>query len=388
MAMKVVCTLENLKNAIFNSERMVSKQNTLPILNNILIETEKGGLRLSATNLEVGVVTKIGAKVEQEGKITIPAKLLSNFINNLAIEEESTVILEADEQTLKIKSNKAKATIKGLSANDFPLIPQKNTDFLLTLPASKLKEVVLKIITCVSVNETRQELTGINVIFEEKKLLLAATDSFRLAEGKIELQEENINKEEYNNFVAKKGSIIIPASTLLELARISNNPEDEVKIAIEESQIFFEINGTRIISRIIIGKYPEYKHIMPKEFKTRGVGEKKIFQGSIRMASVFTVSKTGEVVLKIDAEANNCLVEAKSVEVGENTTEIKIDVTGPSQEVTFNAKYFLDGINTIGTTKIAILLNSNTSPVALKEINEKTGEVLEDYVYIVMPIKN
>lgn len=160
-----------------------------------------------------------------------------------------------------------------------------------------------------------------------------------------------------------------------------------MQIAAEEGQIFFEFGPTRLVSRLINGKYPEYKHIMPKEYKTRIVGEKNLFLAAVKMASIFASSRNSEISLKIDANAKKIFAEAKSVEVGENSTELKFDITGPSQEAVFNARYLLDGINTISTSKIAILINSEATPVGLKEINEKTGEVLDHYTYIVMPIK-
>ena len=384
--MKLTCTQENFKKAIFNSERMVSKQSTLPILNNILFETDMGGLKLSATNLEIGVSVQIGAKVENEGKITIPAKLISNFVNNLPHGEN--VSMEVVDQNLKIQSGTAKAMIKGLSAEDFPLLPKKNTEFILNIPSLKLKNIISKVITCVAINETRQELTGINLIFTEKEILFASTDSFRLVEDKLELEIENIGTG-YTDFISNKSTLIIPATTFIELSRIiSSDTEQDVQIAIEEGQIFIEIDGTHIVSRLINGRYPEYKHIMPTEFKTRIVGEKSLIQGAIKMSSIFANGKTNEVVLKIDADAEKTLIEARSVETGENSSEIVVDITGPSQEIIFNSKYLLDGVNTITTSKIAILMNGESSPVAIKEIDEKTGEVLENYTYIVMPIKS
>jgi len=384
--MKLTCTQENFKKAIFNSERMVSKQNTLPILNNILFETDLGGLKLSATNLEIGVSVQIGAKIENEGKITIPAKLISNFVNNLPRGEN--VSMEVVDQNLKIQSGTAKAIIKGLSAEDFPLLPKKSTEFILNIPSLKLKNIISKVITCVAINETRQELTGINLIFTEKEILFASTDSFRLVEDKLELGVENISAG-YADFISKKSTLIIPATTFIELSRIiSSDTEQDVQIAIEEGQIFIEIDGTHIVSRLINGKYPEYKHIMPTEFKTRIVGEKSLIQGAIKMSSIFANGKTNEMVLKIDADTEKTLIEARSVETGENSSEIVVDITGPSQEIIFNSKYLLDGVNTITTSKIAILMNSESSPVAIKEIDEKTGEVLENYTYIVMPIKS
>ncbi|PJA87825.1 MAG: DNA polymerase III subunit beta, partial [Candidatus Moranbacteria bacterium CG_4_9_14_3_um_filter_40_7] len=205
--MKLICTREKFKKAIFNLERVVSKQNTLPILNNILFETEKGIFKLSATNLEIGVIIKISAKIEKEGKITIPAKLIGNFIANLPSLGENNITLEAVDQSLKIKSGYFKATIKGLPADDFPLIPQKTSDFLINIPSFIFKKAITKIITCVGYNETRQELTGVNMILNPQGFFLAATDSFRLAESQLKLNNENINKEAYEMFIKSKNNI-------------------------------------------------------------------------------------------------------------------------------------------------------------------------------------
>jgi DNA polymerase-3 subunit beta len=385
--MKLICTQENFKRAIYFCERVVSKQNTLPILNNILLETDKGGFKFSATNLEIGIVARIGAKVEKEGKITIPARLISQFSANLP--QGENVAMEIVDQSLKIKSGSVKAIIKGISAADFPLIPKKSTEFLLKISGVELKNILSKIMVSVAFNEARPELTGVNIIFSARELFFASTDSFRLSEHKLKIDEKKCNMENYKAFAEKRSSIIIPAATLQELIRIIPADSDrEIKIAIEEGQIFFEVDGARLVSRLINGKYPEYKHIMPKDYKTRVVGDKNSFQNAIKMASIFSSGKTSEISLKIDASAKKIIVGAKSVEAGENSTELKFDVMGPSQEVVFNARYLLDGINTISGSQAAILLNSAATPVAIKEIDEKSGEVLHDYTYIVMPIKN
>ncbi|MFA6047390.1 MAG: DNA polymerase III subunit beta [Parcubacteria group bacterium] len=385
--MKLICTQENFKKAIYFCERVVSKQNTLPILNNILFETDKSRLRLSATNLEIGIVAKVGAKVEKEGKITIPARLISNFSANLP--QGENVSIEMADQSLKIKSGSVKAAIKGISAADFPLIPRKSTEFLLKIPGIELKNILSKIMISVAFNEARPELTGINIIFGARELFFASTDSFRLSEYRLKIDEKNCNMENYKAFSEKRGNIIVPAATFQELVRIIPADDDkEVKIAIEEGQIFFEVDSARLVSRLINGKYPEYKHIMPKEFKTRVVGDKNSIQNAVKMASIFSSGKTSEISLKIDAGAKKIIVGAKSVEAGENSTELKFDITGPSQEVIFNSRYLLDGINTVSTQQVAILLNSAATPVGIKEIDEKSGEVLGDYTYIVMPIKN
>jgi DNA polymerase-3 subunit beta len=386
--MKLICTQENFKKAIYNCERVVSKRNTLPILNNILLETEKGGLRVSATNLEIGVVAKVSAKIEKEGKITIPAKLISNFSTNLPTGEN--VILETIEDRLKIKSGLNKAIINGISANDFPLIPSKKTNFLLIILNSDLRKILTKIMPAIAFNEARQELTGVNLIFKNETLFFAATDSFRLAEYKLKLNEKNkADEESYQAFIKAKENIIIPFGTLSELNRIiSIEDEGQVKIAIEEGQIFFNINGTQVVSRLINGKYPEYKHIMPVDYKTRIVGDRQTLQNAVKMASLFSTGGSGEITLKIDQEAKKIFILSKSTEAGENSGELNFEATGPSQEIIFNSKYLLDGINAVSSSQIAICANSNSTPVAIKEIDEKNGQVLDNFIYIVMPIKN
>jgi len=385
--MKLICTKENFKKAIFNSERIVSKQTTLPILNNILFEADKGALKVSATNLEIGIISKIGAKIEKPGKITIPAKTISGFVNNLPAEGEN-ILLEVVNQELKISSGSLKAVIKGLSAEDFPLIPPKKADFLFSISVDALKNIISKTLPSVAFNEIRQELTGVNIILTEKEIFFAATDSFRLSESSFRLKKENVNQDIYNIFIKKINNIIIPANTLIELLRVISGEMADIIITIEDGQIFFEVGGIKIVSRLINGKYPEYKHIIPSNFGTRAVLDRRLIQGAVKMASVFTQSKSGEIFLEISLGGKKIIVGAKNSEVGENSSEIKADIVGQDQRVVFNPRYLLDGLNATSGKSVAILINNETSPVALKEIDEKTGELLEGYLYIVMPIKN
>ncbi len=386
--MKLICTQENFKKAIINSERIVSKQNTLPILNNILLEAHAGYLKIAATNLEIGIEIKIGAKVEQEGVITVPAKLLSNFSTNLS--EEENMDIETIDQNLKITNGQTKAKIKSFSAEDFPLIPQKSTEFIFKIEINKLKDIFSKLLIAIAHNEARQELTGMNIIFGESELFFAATDGFRLSEYILKISEKEVNREKYNELKEKTKNIIIPINTLTELNRIiSNNISDTIiEIFIEDGQIFFELGGMKIVSRLINGKYPEYKHIMPQTYKTTIIGDKRVLQNALKMAGVFVSEKSKEIVLKIDAEKKNILIDTRSVEVGENSTEIRFEVLGESQEIVFNLKYLTEGINVVTTDKIALLANSDSSPVAIREFSESTSAVLIDFTYIIMPIKN
>lgn len=378
--MKLVCTQENFKKAIGNTERVVGKQITLPILENILLEAEKGVLKVSATNLEIGVVLKIGAKIEKEGKITVPAKLIGSFISNLPSSE--TVAMEVKNSTLKIESGGSQAIIKGLGAQDFPIIPEMEGEFLFSVSSKSFGSAISKLLFCVASDATRPELTGVNVTFFEKEIHLAATDSFRLSEAKI-----SINKEKnFDIFLTKSPSAIVPSQTLAEILRITGDEEQEIKVAVEESQIFFQVGSARIVSRLINGKYPEYKHIIPQKFATQALVSKEELSRAVRIASVFAGSKGGEI--KLTAQDKKVIVESQSVETGENKTEISAQVSGPEQKIVFNPRYILDGINSVTTNSLDIFINDGASPSVIRMVDEKTIKPVENYTYVVMPIKN
>ncbi|MCD6149370.1 DNA polymerase III subunit beta [bacterium] len=382
--MKLICTQNNFKKAIFNTERVIGKQNTLPILKNIMLKTEKGQLKFSATNLEIGIITKIGAKIERKGKITIPARLLSDFVNNLPNEEK--ILLETKNQTLTITSGNYNARINGLDAADFPIIPKLKSSYLVSLMAQKFKEAISKILFCVAINENRPEFSGVNVDFLEDKIILAATDSFRLAEINLKFSDNEIS-DNYRDFITKKNTAIVPYNTFSEIARAINTETKKVNIAVEENQIFFEIDGVQVVSRLINGKYPDYKQIIPQKFSTRVVLAREDFLRAVKISNVFADSKSGEINLKIDSKKSGLIIQAQSHESGENKVKLKADIVGPSQEIILNSRYIIDGANVISSFNIAILVNNESSPVGIKSINDKSGEILEDYVYIVMPIK-
>ncbi|EKE15623.1 MAG: hypothetical protein ACD_11C00116G0010 [uncultured bacterium] len=382
--MKVICTQENFKKAIYSTERVVGKQITLPILENILLETEGGMLKVSATNLEIGVFLKVGAKVEEDGKITVPAKLLSSFVNNLPA--DSTVSLVAENQSLKVSSGSVSAIVKGLQAQDFPIIPEMEGDFLFSFPAQELKEVLPRLLVCASLDATRPELSGVNMLLFDKEVHLAATDSFRLAESIIPIKKEK--EAEYNLFIEKVASVIIPSNTISEVSRVINPETKEVKVSIEESQIFFQIDNVRVVSRLINGKYPEYKQIIPRQFSTKVVLSKEELLRAVKIAGIFAKDKAGEVKFEIEPESGDVKIFSRAEEVGENKTILSSEVSGPKQEIVFNPRYIMDGIQAISSQKIALLMNNNSSPAVLRMIGEDGNKENDNHTYIIMPIKN
>lgn len=382
--MKIICTKNNFKKAIRIAETVVGKQITLPILENVLLETEKGMLKILATNLEIGISFKIGAKIKEEGKITIPAKLLGNFVANLP-SGDGEIIFEVDNQVLKVKSDGYEAKIKALGAEDFPIIPELKSNFLFSLDPVILKNAIPKILPCISIDNSRLELGGVNLRFEKDKISLAATDSFRLAEVTIPIK--SLNKDDYEAFVLKNESIIIPANTLAEVLRIIEGEDfEDLKIFMEESQIFFQIGPAKLVSRLINGKYPDYKQIIPKDFKTKTIVFKEEILRAVKIASLFAGNRTGEVSLNINYKSKEIIAMAQSEEKGENKSVISAITKGEDQELIFNSRYILDGINSVSSEKLAILANSGFSSVAIKMISEG-DEIMDNFTYIVMPIK-
>lgn len=376
--MKLICTQENLNRIISYLEKITGKQSTLPILSNFLLETENGRLKISATNLEIGIIGYIGAKIEKEGKIAIPAKLLSNFIYNLPLGD--VLELESDTEGLKIISTSYQIKIKGLDGKDFPIIPEYKEEYFFSFPAQELKKALSRLLFCISLNNARLELTGIHIFFHKDRIELAATDSFRLAEETIPFTEQGSG---YTNFLSQNPSLIIPGNTLHELIHIITPESTDVKIALKENQIFFEIDGVQIISRIINGKYPDYKQIIPKNFSLQVILEKESFQRAVKIASSFSSYNSGEITLLFQPEEKTCTISSESQEIGANKTTLPIEIVSGIEplKIIFNPRYVLEGINALSSEKIIFLANDGSTPVALRMQED------QNYLYIVMPIR-
>ncbi|MBI2439408.1 MAG: DNA polymerase III subunit beta [Candidatus Moranbacteria bacterium] len=383
--MKLFCTQENLQRILSYLERVTGRQTSLPILSNVLFETEKGQLKISATNLEIGVISCIGGKIEKEGRVAVPAKLLANFIYN--IPQGEVLEIESDEKnTLHISTPSYQMKMKGLDGKDFPIIPQYKESYPLSFSAQQFKNSITKLLSCVSTNTSRIELTGVHILFFENNFYVAATDSFRLAEEKIPF---SLLQETYKETLLKNDSCIIPANTLQEILRVITPETEQVFMVVQEGQLFFEIDGVQVISRIINGKYPDYKQIIPKNFSFSGVLLKNDFQRALKIASTFSSYNANEITLSFFPQEKHCVITSQSQEIGENKTTIPIEVSQGATPLTmtFNVKYILDGVNTIEGETIVFSANTPQTPIALQGWNTEKKEKKEEAVYIVMPIR-
>lgn len=377
--MKLICTQENLKKALSSAERAVGRQSALPILGNFLLETENGRLKLSATNLEIGVVVWMGAKIEEDGRVTVPAKLLSQFIGNLPTTE--VVTLESVADGLSVSCGGYRVKMKGLPASEFPLMPEKKTDGGVEIPTLTLKSALSRLLPSVALQETRQELTGICFVFSENSLTLAATDSFRLSEERIELEKPVSST--FLEAVQSIGSVILPAGTLSELSRAIHEGEKTLLFTLEENQVFLDLEGIRIISRLITGKFPDYERIIPKEFSFRAFLNRNEFLRALRIAGIFA---SEEIAVELDAEANVVRVESASGGVGEQKVEIPASIAGEGAlRAVFHPRYLSDGVGFVETEYLAFFANTPLTPIAIKMADGDTAR--DRFTYIAMPIQ-
>lgn len=365
--MKIICLQENLKSNLNIVQNIIGRNLTLPILNNLLLETENGRLKISSTNLEIGINTWTSGKVEKEGSITCPAKILYNFINNLP---NKKVELEVKNNVLIIKCENYRANLKGLAADDFPIIPKIKNPPLIEIRSNLLKEGLAQVVGSAALSESRPEIAGILLKFNKEGLKLVATDSFRLAEKVI----LDISKKSQN-----EGVLILPQRTAQELIRILSEKEGMIKVTVGNNQILFEVDETQLISRLVDGQYPDYQQIIPKSFGTQIIVDREELLNTVRIASLFS-SKVNSI--KFIIQNNKLEILSQDPDLGENKSQIPIETKGKANlEINFNYRYLLDGLVNIADKKIFLGFNSEATPAILKP------EGRNDYLYIVMPIK-
>lgn len=374
--MKISCTQENLNQGLVITSHIATKNSNLPILSNILIKTENKVLTLSATNLEIGITTQIRSKIEQEGEFSVDAKLFTDYIFLLPKER---IDLELEGDNLKIKCQKQKTKIKGQFSSEFPLIPKIKKDNIYLVAIKNFKEAISEVIFATSTSETRPEISGVFMSFNSQELILVATDSYRLAEKKIKIIE-NKNK--------KDNKIIVPIKTLQEISRIlgvfkedlSLENLENIEIYTTSNQIMFSYNGVDLISRLIEGQYPDYIQIIPTNFKTQIKTNTTELIKAVKTSSLFT--KSGIYDIKLEFKSNNeIIITSSSAQTGENISQIEAEIKGEENNIILNYRYLLDGLQNLNSEKVTIELNDGNNPCVLKPDGR------DDYVYIIMPIK-
>lgn len=374
--MKAVVLKENLKDALFVGERISTKSISLPILSSILLSAEKNILQIEATDLEVGVRFRILSKNEQEGRVVIPSKSLSQF---LGFVRENQLTLKAENQNLEILGKGFTTVLKGLNPEDFPIIPSlKGNEPFLELEAQTLCKGLASVAGFTSQTQTRPEISGVLFSFQKNTLKLVATDSFRLGEKTLYLQ----------NDTPVDATLIVPTKTCRELIGIFGELTGTLRVTVSPTLVAFsyenqerpELPKIQLISRVIEGDYPHYQDVIPTTYETTVFLEKTEFVNQLKASSLFS-GKTNEVRLIVDSKEQNVEFSAKNLETGEHVSRMKANVEGPRQEASFNWRFLVEGILHITNDTIELGLTGQESPVILKP------KAAQGYLYVAMPIK-
>ncbi len=375
--MKVSCLQENLAKGLSIVGRAVASRSTLPVLSNVLLATDNGQLKLSATNLEIGINCWVGAKVEEDGAITVPARLLGDFVNSLPPER---IDLELDEetQTLNLKCARFESNIKGIDAHEFPVVPSAGDDEAgINLEPETLRTMIDQVVLAAATDESRPILTGVLVQFDEDNLTMAAADGFRLS----------VKSAPLGQTLGEPTEVIIPARALIELSRISADQEEPIELIITPArkQILFHLQNIDLVSQLIEGKFPDYNQIIPKGYATRSVLETSSFLKAARVSHLFARDSANIIKLEVVPAGDELMngritLVATSAELGDNVADIDASIEGDPLEIAFNAKYLIDVLSVIDSPQVALETTAASSPGVIRPIGD------DQFTHVIMPM--
>jgi DNA polymerase-3 subunit beta len=367
--MKLSCLQENLNRGLGVVGRAVATRTTLPITNNVLLATEKSRLKLAATNLEMAISCWIGAKVEEEGTITVPARLLSDFISSLP-NEKVDITLSPQTRTLGLKCARFEARISGIDAKDFPPIPKVAEGIATKVEVEAFRQGVTQVVFAAATEESRPVLTGVDAKFDGDFLTLAAADGFRLAVYKLPLAEP----------VSQETEVIIPARTLAELNRLMAEQEEAVEVMVNPSkgQALFRLKNIELVSQLVQGTFPNYAQLIPQSYNTRAVISVADFLRATKTASIF--ARDGSGIVRLVIAPGKVVVSARSEEVGDDVGEIDAVVEGEEAKIAFNGKYLTDVLSVLSESQVALEATSPSSPGVIRPVG------VENYIHVVMPM--
>lgn len=374
--MKIEVLKENLKNGLGVIDRIIGGKNlTLPILDNVLINTEENFLNLSATDLETAIKVWILVKILKKGKVAVPAKFLSNFISLLP---EEKIMLEEKKQGLYVECKNFKNQIQGVNPEEFPIIPEFKDSEFLSFDSKNFYQGLSQVVDVASPSQSRPEISGVYFVFSKNSIKMVATDSFRLAEKNIALDAP----------VKRDVAFILPQKPARELMNILDGQEGKIKIYFSPNQTMFELPMKEIehpqiqmISRLIEGEYPNYEEIVPKKFKTSAIVKRDEFINQVKAASLFS-GKINEVKIKVNPSAKEIEIFAQDTDIGESRSVIPAKIEGEAIEASFNHKFLIDGLLNIKSSEVVFGFSKEEGPCALKPVGDAS------YIYVVMPIKS
>jgi len=367
--MKLICEQKQLLRGLVIASKAISSNNTLPILNNILIKAEGQKLYFSATNLEIAVEYYIDAEVKNEGVITIPSKIITNYVNFL---KDEKIELISKESNVIINSSNSNTEINGLPASEYPSIPKTELTSQFKIKSKELKNAIKKVVFAASISSTRPVLSGVFLNILGNELKLVATDSYRLSEKKIQL--ENKIEEEIKS--------IVPAKTIHELLRLIELEEEveEIEIINSSNQILFKIGNILLTSRLIEGVYPDYKQIIPKETKTTIELDSDEFILTLKRINLFAKENNNNIALNIN-KTGELKIKTSITQIGREESILQTKIEGEENKIALNSQYLLDILNNLSEKEILLQVNEKINPIIIKTKTEK------EFLHIIMPLK-
>lgn len=373
--MKLSCLQADLNRGLSIVGRAVATRTTLPITNNVLLTTDQSRLKLVATNLEMAISYWTKAEVEEEGTVTVPARLLTEFVNSLP-NDRIDINLPAKSKTLGLKCARFEARISGIDAKDFPPIPKVDDGITTRVEVEAFRQAISQVAFAAATEESRPVLTGVDAQFDKDLLTLAAADGFRLAVYKLPLTVP----------VTTKTEVIIPARTLAELNRLIGDGEEAVDITVNaaKGQILFRLKDIELVSQLIQGSFPQYSQLIPASFTSRVVVDVAEFLRATKTASIFARDGSGIVRLLITPgegkPAGELTISARSEEIGDDEGKIDAAVEGTEAKIAFNGKYLTDVLSVLRESQVALETTSPSSPGVLRPVG------VDKYVHVVMPM--
>jgi len=372
--MKLSILQENLAKGLSIVSRSVATRAQLPVLSNILLATDRGRLKLSATNLEMGINYWIGAKVEKEGSLSVPAKVLTEFVSSLSPEK---IEIKSQESSLEITSGSHQANFVGMVASEFPSVPSLKGKPKISFDLKALSAAISQVAFAAAQDEGNPVLTGVLLITKGKNLILVATDGYRLSLKKIESGKTLVGVKEF-----EKG-LIIPSRTLTEVGKVIGESGQEkilgLNLTPESNQVIFVTPDCEIVSRIVEGKFPDFEKIIPEEEKTKAIVETGGLTRAVKIAAIF--ARESANIVRFEVDRSGIKVSANTAQVGENKSQIEAKVEGESNKIAFNSRYFLDFLNSVNSDLIEFRMTGPLNPGVFSPAGDKS------YTHIIMPVR-
>lgn len=363
--MKLQVTQENLNRALGTVARVANSRNALPILANILVKTTNNRLSIAATNLDIAMTHYIGAKVTEEGSVTVPARLMQDFVSSLPA---GVIDLELDGAKLHIKTDQYKSVVNGIAADDFPVMPAIEDGKTWKIAGPTLKKALQQVVFAASSDESRPVLTGVFIHTVDGNLYMAATDSYRLAEKNL-----GPNSQDFQ--------LLVPGGAMQDLLRIVGDFTDEVTVTHDEQQVLFQVGDVELVARLIEGKYPDYRKLIPQSFETTAQLKRADFINVTKVSALFARESAGSVTIEVTEDSQQLSIHAIASQLGENDASAKGQMAG-SGSITINSRYLLDALQAFGGDGVQFCFNGKLEATLLRDSGS------QDYVHIIMPLKS